>query len=117
MTEPQFPDWVDPTLVVRNEAVRVVDLVEGIVPPILRGRAFVACRLVGPAVLLVAGRTVIAECGLPVEALWQLDAGRGYQGGIGIEDCVLHGCTFEGVGLAGDAVFIQRFADDVRKLS
>lgn len=101
-----------------NKLIRLVDLVVTKRPPILVDHEFVNCELVGPAVLQVIDGC--AFVGLAIESpavFWQLDVGREYIGGIGIQRCRFEACSFSGVGFAGNAEFIQAFADNLRGLS
>lgn len=89
----------------RNDVVRIADLT--VSSPRIDGYEFANCRILGPAVMILAGST-IASCGWSAPGLdaifWEIPPGREYVvGAIEVANCVFSGCTFEGVGVAGPA--------------
>lgn len=107
--------WSVPANRHENQIIRVADLVVTKMPPLLVDQAFINCQLIGPAVLMVLDDNTFEEFGLEGPgALWQLDDGREYIGGIGLQGCLIRQCKLTGIGLAGNAVFVQKFMDHLR---
>jgi hypothetical protein len=84
---------------------------------VIEEMVFEGCKLVGPAVLIPFGSTQLRGNSIPGDLnafLWEITGTRtNVMGGIGMRDCLIEGCSFEAVGLAGDGDFIQRFRQDL----
>jgi hypothetical protein len=80
----------------------------------VRERIFDSCTLIGPAVLIVMGGTQFRGNRIDRRSLWVIELHRPYMGALGVEYCLFENCTFESVGIAGNADFVARLDSDLR---
>jgi hypothetical protein len=82
---------------------------------VISGQAWEDADVLGPAVVVPLGTTVLDQCewmGEPDAVLWEIPADRQEViGGIALEDCVLRRCRMFNVGLA----YTASMRDDVRR--
>lgn len=85
----------------RDAVVVLTDLVG--LSPVIAKTDFRHCRLVGPAIVASLGPLSIRNSTLPPpeQFVWELPVASGeVAGAIGLIDCDIDGCSFEGVALA-----------------
>ena len=86
----------------RNTLIRITDLTVN--EDVLRGLTFENCQIVGPAVLILLGKTLVQDCNweaTPESMIWVVEDDRdSVTGAIGLEDCEFYGCRFVRAGLA-----------------
>lgn len=99
--------------VYKDEDVWIVSLVEDPSRPVLKGFTFDGCTIFGPAVITAVGENnTWTKNTMPAKMFSILPEGQKYLAGvIGLEDCIVTGCSFVGVGLIGKKTFISRFFD------
>lgn len=88
----------------RNEVVRISELTVNSVT--LEGLTFQNCKILGPAVLLLLGRTTLVHSTFDApnaEALfWEIPPSRALVvGAVSAVDCTFSACRFEAIGLGG----------------
>ncbi|MEX2621028.1 MAG: hypothetical protein WD250_12520 [Egibacteraceae bacterium] len=94
----------------RNEPVRLADLTLN--TPLIEGRTFENCQIIGPAIIAPLGTTSIAHCTWDGDfdaLVWPIAEGRDQVvGAIGALDCSFFRCRFVTVGLAVPASAVEQ---------
>lgn len=94
-----------------NEVVRLADLT--ITGDTLVGYTFRNCLIIGPAVVLPMGETVITRsrfAGPRSEIFWVIEPDRpAVIGGVGFENCIVEECTLDRIGFAGPSELRNSF--------
>jgi hypothetical protein len=99
-----------------NRVIRLVDLITQHEPPVLDRFTFVGCKINGPAVLLIQGDdTVLAGNRFDAPNLnalfWEIPPARTLViGAILASNCHFEDCQFQGVGLAGSMVLLDKIS-------
>jgi hypothetical protein len=92
-----------------NETIRLASL--AVTEDIIRSVTFSNCQLIGPAIVIPMGETVITDCTFEgdFEAfIWPFDDDRSwFVGPIGLDSCRLYSCRFTRIGLAAPASKIE----------
>jgi hypothetical protein len=86
--------------VYRDQTVRLADL--AVAHDVLERLTFENCDVVGPAVIVLLGKTQVTECrwtGEPEAVLWPAHGREQVVGAIGLRNCLITGCRFHRVGI------------------
>ncbi len=80
--------------------------------PLIKGRTFIGCRLVGPAVVMAAIGTTFNDTNFgdargDTKNLVLRPAGTRATGAIVMQDCRIDGCEFKEVGFTGSDSFLD----------
>lgn len=99
-----------------NEVLRVADL--AITTHVLEGFQFFNCQLLGPAVFIPMGETLMQGCNFESELddlFWLVPPERAMiVGGLGIRDCLFIGCNFTRIGWAGPQELYNEMKASIR---
>jgi hypothetical protein len=93
-----------------EEVIRIAELAgdEGVI----EGSEFTDCVIKGPAVLVLQGKSSLANNDFEGEIdaiLWEIPSKRHHViGAVLVKDSTFEGCTFMNVGVAGSPTFIRR---------
>lgn len=92
-----------------GERVVLADLVPPGGLPIIEGKIFDGCQLVGPILVAPQGDGVLVGCtfdGRPQDVFYSIDGDRGLVGVVALQDCTIRKCRFQRVGLVGTAASV-----------
>lgn len=79
-------------------------------PHALDGYIFNDCRISGPGVVLPLENVTMNGCSFSdPNVVFTVEMLRTYYGFIVLKNCTFESCKFEGVGIAGDAPFVEHF--------
>jgi hypothetical protein len=85
-------------------------------PHILDGYIFNDCQISGPGVVLPLENVTMTGCSFPdSDVVFPIEMPRTYYGFIVLKNCTFESCKFQGVGIAGDASFVERFLANIGK--
>jgi hypothetical protein len=84
-------------------------------PHVLNGYIFNDCQIAGPGVVLPLENVTMSDCSFPdTDVVFTVEMPRTYYGFIPLKNCTFQSCKFEGVGIAGDAPFVDQFLAEFR---
>ncbi len=80
--------------------------------PMVRGRIFSGCRIIGPAVVMVASKTTFMDCNFgdgrgKIANLLLRPLGDTVVGAVPLVECGFESCTFVEVGFTGAQTFLD----------
>lgn len=97
-----------------GETIRLCDFVVAGEKPIIEGKTFEECTLLGPAMVYLFGVSTVHNCSFDggMDSLFiEVEADRVVIGVIGLKDCVFRKCRFRGIGVIGPSDLIKRWRE------
>ena len=83
-------------------------------PHTLDGYIFNDCQISGPGIVIPLDNVTMTRCSFPgPDVVFAIPMPRNYYGFIVLKNCTFESCKFEGVGIAGDASFVDGFLANI----
>lgn len=97
----------------RDQEIVLAELIEWIDgKPFLQGHTFTGCVLKGPVVMYLRARVLIDQPkfdAVPAALFWELGKRTAVSGVLVVQDVTFNRCSFEHVGVTGDAEQLNSF--------